>query len=92
MPLPLMQTRVCAEALHPPKDVMLPGREFSVDRVPGEDVHVALREAFDDMKRQLRAGTSFGNLGIGAQVQFIPATAAEGLQAKRGSVGRHGAP
>lgn len=34
-------------------DVTVPDHEFSVDRVHDEDVYVALREAFDDMKRQL---------------------------------------
>lgn len=34
-------------------DVTLPGHELSVDRVHDEDVDVALREAFDDMTRQL---------------------------------------
>lgn len=33
--------------------VRVPGREFTVDRVQDEDVYVALRDAFDDMKRQL---------------------------------------
>lgn len=35
--------------------VTLPGHELSVDRVHDEDVYVALREAFDDMKRQVEA-------------------------------------
>lgn len=121
-------------------DVTIPGHELSVDRVHDEDVYVALREAFDDMKRQLQdsvrrvrgdvkahplplngevvrfadegrfgfirtvdgdeyrfdagnvAGVSYENLGIGTQVQFIPEAAAEGLQAKRVSVGKHGGP
>lgn len=34
-------------------DLTLPGRELVVDRVQHEDVHVALRDAFDAMKRQL---------------------------------------
>ena len=34
-------------------DVTVPDHELSVDRVHDEDVYVALREAFDDMKRQL---------------------------------------
>jgi len=34
-------------------DVTVPDREFSVDRVQDEDVYVALRDAFDDMKRQI---------------------------------------
>lgn len=35
-------------------DVTLPEHELRVDRVHDEDVYVALREAFDDMKRQAR--------------------------------------
>ncbi len=34
-------------------DLTLPGHELAVDRVHDEDVYVALREAFDDMKRQV---------------------------------------
>jgi ribosomal subunit interface protein len=34
-------------------DLTLPGHELRVDRVEHEDVYVALRDAFDDMKRQL---------------------------------------
>jgi ribosomal subunit interface protein len=34
-------------------DLTLPGHELVVDRVQREDVYVALRDAFDDMKRQL---------------------------------------
>jgi ribosome-associated translation inhibitor RaiA len=34
-------------------DVTVPDHELSVDRVHDEDVYVALREAFDDTKRQL---------------------------------------
>jgi ribosomal subunit interface protein len=34
-------------------DLTLPGRELVVDRVQNEDVYVALRDAFDDMTRQL---------------------------------------
>lgn len=34
-------------------DLTLPGHELVVDRVQHEDVYVALREAFDNMKRQL---------------------------------------
>jgi ribosomal subunit interface protein len=121
-------------------DVTVPGHELSVDRVHDEDVYVALRDAFDDMKRQLQdslrrvrgdvkahavplhgevvrfadegrfgfirtpqgdeyrfdagnvAGVSYESLGIGTHVQFIPETAAEGLQAKRVSIGKHEAP
>jgi ribosomal subunit interface protein len=31
----------------------VPGREFTVDRVQDEDVYIAMREAFADMRRQL---------------------------------------
>jgi len=34
-------------------DLTLPGHELVVNRVQHEDVYVALREAFDNMKRQL---------------------------------------
>lgn len=34
-------------------DVTLPGRELAVSRVENEDAYVALRDAFDSMKRQL---------------------------------------
>jgi len=34
-------------------DVTVPDRELAVDRVQDEDVYVALRDAFDDMTRQL---------------------------------------
>lgn len=34
-------------------DLTIPGRQLVVNRVEHEDVYVALREAFDDMKRQL---------------------------------------
>lgn len=34
-------------------DLTLPGHELVVDRVQNEDVYVALRDAFDNMKRQL---------------------------------------
>lgn len=34
-------------------DVTLPAHELTVDRVHDEDVYVALRDAFDDMKRQI---------------------------------------
>ena len=34
-------------------DVTVPDHELSVDRVHDEDVYVALRDAFDDMKRQV---------------------------------------
>jgi ribosomal subunit interface protein len=34
-------------------DLTLPGRELVVNRVENEDVYVALRDAFDSMKRQV---------------------------------------
>jgi ribosomal subunit interface protein len=34
-------------------DLTVAGRELVVNRVEHEDVHIALRDAFDDMKRQL---------------------------------------
>lgn len=34
-------------------DLTIPGHELVVNRVENEDVYVALRDAFDDMKRQL---------------------------------------
>lgn len=34
-------------------DLTVPGRELVVNRVEHEDVYVAMRDAFDDMKRQL---------------------------------------
>jgi ribosomal subunit interface protein len=34
-------------------ELTLPGRDLVVNRVRNEDVYVALRDAFDDMKRQL---------------------------------------
>jgi len=34
-------------------DLTLPGHELVVNRVQHEDVYVALRDAFDDMKRQI---------------------------------------
>jgi ribosomal subunit interface protein len=34
-------------------DVTLPGHELSVNQQPNEDVYVALRDAFDAMRRQL---------------------------------------
>lgn len=34
-------------------DLTLPGHELAVNRVQNEDVYVALRDAFDNMKRQV---------------------------------------
>jgi ribosomal subunit interface protein len=62
----LMACRVVVEHLNKHKqqgrqfavrlDVTLPGHEISVDRVQHEDVYVALRDAFDDMKRRIEDG------------------------------------
>jgi ribosome-associated translation inhibitor RaiA len=59
----LMSCRVTIELLHKHKrqgkpyavriDITVPGHELSVDRVEDEDVYVALRDAFDDMRRQI---------------------------------------
>lgn len=38
-------------------DLTLPGRELAVSRVEHEDVYVALRDAFDGMRRQLEDAT-----------------------------------
>lgn len=38
-------------------DVSVPGGELCVDRVKDEDVYVALREAFDDIRRQVQDST-----------------------------------
>src|SRR5574341_2613484 len=84
-------------------DVTLPGGELSVDRVMNEDVYVALRDAFDDMRRQIQdsarrvqgqekahAPTLLGEVvRFDPEVRFIPEVAAEGRQAKRVSPGKH---
>lgn len=118
-------------------DLTLPGHELMVDRVHDEDVYVALRDAFDELKRQLedavrlRRGQEkqhprefhgevvrlndeggfgfirtpdgqeyyfgrdnltdmrFEQVRIGSAVQFIAEVAAQGMQAKRVSLGRH---
>jgi ribosome-associated translation inhibitor RaiA/cold shock CspA family protein len=59
----IMSCRVTIEELHKHQrqgrpfavriDVTLPEHELSVDRVHDEDAYVALREAFDDMKRKV---------------------------------------
>jgi ribosomal subunit interface protein len=117
--------------------VAMPGHELTVDRVEHEDVHIALREAFDDMKRRIEdavrrlqgktkqhptplhgevlrlidegaygfiraldgteyyfardnlADAQYEQLQVGTRVQFIAEPGAEGLQAKRVSVGKH---
>lgn len=119
-------------------DLTLPGHELVVNRVRHEDVYVAVREAFDDMKRQLEdlvrrrrgqekqhavplhgeivrmddaggfgfirtaegdeyyfsrdnlASMPFEHVRIGNKVQFIAELGAEGLQARRVSLGKHG--
>lgn len=119
-------------------DLTLPGHELVVNRVQNEDVYVALRDAFDNMRRQLEevvrrrrgeekqhalplrgevirfddegkfgfirtaagdeyyfgrdnvAGIPFEHIQIGSTVQFIAEIGAEGLQAKRVSLGKHG--
>lgn len=59
----IMSCRVAIELLHKHRhqgrpfavriDLTVPGHELAVDRVQHEDVYVALREAFDGMRRQL---------------------------------------
>lgn len=120
-------------------DLSIPEHRLAVDRVLHEDVYVALREAFDDMRRQVEdavrrrrgqeklhpvplhgevvrfadeeragfiraadgdeyyfsaenlAGVPFENLEVGTPVQFLPELGMQGRQAKRVSVGKHGA-
>jgi ribosomal subunit interface protein len=36
-------------------ELTMPGRKLAVNRVENEDAYVALRDAFDDLKRQLEA-------------------------------------
>jgi ribosome-associated translation inhibitor RaiA len=59
----LTSCRVTIEALHKHQqqgrpfavrlDVTLPGHELGIDRVQNEDVYVALRDAFDGLRRRL---------------------------------------
>ncbi len=118
-------------------DLTLPGHELIVNRVEREDVYVALRDAFDGMKRQIEevvqqrrgqekqhpreyhgevvrlndeggfgfirtpdgqeyyfsrenlTGARFDQVRVGMEVQFITEVAAQGLQAKRVSLGKH---
>ena len=59
----IMSCRVSIEHLHKHQhqgrpfavriDMTVPGRELTIGRVQDEDVYVALRDAFDGMKRQL---------------------------------------
>lgn len=86
----IMSCRVTIELLHKHKhqgkpytvriDVTVPGHELSVDRVQHEDVYVALRDAFDDMTRQLEDA-----------IRRIrdQEVAAAGRPPKRVSLGRH---
>jgi ribosomal subunit interface protein len=119
-------------------DVRVPGREIVANRDHHEDVYVALRDAFDAVRRQLEDAArqqrgavkahpvpvhgeivrlfpgdgvgfirtpdgrelyfsrdnvvhpDFEQLGVGSQVQFVEEMGAEGPQAKRVSVGKHG--
>jgi len=79
-------------------DARIPGHELIVGRVENEDVHVALRDAFDDMKRQLEDAVRRvrgQQRQIGTEVrqeQFLPEVGDEGPQAKRVSVGKHHVP
>jgi ribosomal subunit interface protein len=118
-------------------DLRVPGKEIVSNRDHHEDVYVALRDAFDAVKRQLEETArlmrgdvkahepaqhgevvrmfreeghgfirttdgrelyfsrenvvhpGFDQLESGVPVQFIEETGAEGLQAKRVSVGKH---
>lgn len=120
-------------------DLTLPGHELVVNRVQHEDAYIALRDAFDKLRRQLEdavrrrrgeekhhaqtlhgevvrvnvgegfgfiragdgeefyfnqdnvAGTPFRHVAVGAAVQFIPEDGPRGPQAKRVSLGKHGA-
>lgn len=48
-------------------DVSLPGRELCVNRVQHDDAYVALRDAFDDMKRRIVEARRAG------EVKHLPA-------------------
>jgi ribosome-associated translation inhibitor RaiA len=37
-------------------DLTLPGQELAVNRVQHEDAYVAVRDAFDDLRRQVQEG------------------------------------
>jgi ribosome-associated translation inhibitor RaiA/cold shock CspA family protein len=128
----------CEFAVH--VDVTLPGHELNVGHQRHEDAYVALRDAFNAMRRQVEeavqrmrgeeklhavplhgkvarliddgrygfiAGnngdeyyfaaenvvdTPFEHLREGAAVQFLPELGAQGRQARRVSLGRHGTP
>lgn len=119
-------------------DLRLPDHHLAVNRVHNEDVYVSLRDAFDDMRRQVEdavrrtrgqekvhatplhgevvrfgteppcgfirtpdgdeyyfdpdslAGVRFDELEVGTPVQFIGEGGAQGRQAKRVSIGKHG--
>jgi ribosomal subunit interface protein len=118
-------------------DVRVPGKEIVANRDHDADVYVALRDAFDSVKRQLEEAVrlqrgdvkvhetpqhgqiarlfpeegygfittgdgrelyfsrenvthpAFEELELGTTVQFIEDSGAEGLQARRVSVGKH---
>ncbi len=54
----------------------LPGRELHVDRVRHEDPYIALRDAFDDMRRQLEDAVRRGREFTREAAREIPAAQA----------------
>lgn len=93
----LMACRVTIERLHKHRqhgqphtvriDVTLPRRELSVDRVQDEDVHVALRDAFDDMTRRIE--DTVRRVRGQQKVHAASQAAAEGRQARGVGLGKH---
>jgi ribosome-associated translation inhibitor RaiA len=78
-------------------DLTLPGHELVVNRVHDEDAYVALRDAFDDMKRQLeefvrqRWGQEKQHpVPLHSEIVRLDDQGGEGLQARRVSLGKHG--
>ena len=61
-------------------DLTLPGHELVVNKVQDEDVYVALRDAFDNMRRQLE--------GVGAQAPRAGKAARAGAARRGGARGR----
>ncbi len=55
-------------------DLTVPGHELTMSRVQDEDVYVALRDAFDGMKRQLE---SLGQRALDRRRQPVPADAGD---------------
>ena len=58
-------------------DVTMPGRELNISRVNDEDVYIALRDAFDGMKRQVedavrQARRRRGGSGHGTEEEAHP--------------------